>query len=207
MATSSSVDGGGGITTFFVLDGDYTAILAAIGEEGLRAAVVQALVSAGITNAAHFRYLFRAGSIVVSVTAPEAAATQIDNAVSNGNVLVMVNNQALKAQSQAVDEPVDSSSDDDLSSGAIAGIAVGAVVALALVILVVMRVTSSNDRGSSEIDEAASPQVIVSDMDGYVFDVDTAMSDHTAVWDSEQPGLYLDHSKTVGDPHMGTTEI
>lgn len=196
-----------GITTIFVLDADYTVTLAAVGQSGLRAAIVQALVSAGVTHAARFRYSFRAGSIVVSVTASEAAATQIAEAVTDGSVIVMVNNQALQAQAQAVDEPIDNSSDEGLSSGAIAGIAIAAVVASALVIIVALRVASSSDRGSYEIDEAANPQAIVTCVDGRVFDVDTAMNARTAVWDSEKPRLYLDHSKTLGNPRMGGTEI
>lgn len=130
---------------------------------------------------------------------------QIKEAISSGNVHVMVNDQALQAQSQ-----VDNSNDDGLSSGAIVGIAIGAVVASALVIIVAMRVASSKDNKSYEIDEAASPQVIITCMDGRVFDVDTVMNDHThaAVQNSEPPQLYLNHSRTLSNQGMGRgTEV
>ena len=135
-----------------MLDTDYDALIAAVGVAGLRRAVIEALIAAGIENAASFRYRFSRGSVVVTVIGPSGQVGAVGSAVMSGNLMVMVNNQTIAAQ------PADSTSpnnnnggdddDDSISSGAVVGIVIAVIVAVLLVAVVVSYALRSRDKGS-----------------------------------------------------------
>lgn len=176
-----------------MLAGDYNALVAAVGKQGIIDGVLRSLRN--VTNTDDLTVDVRPGSILVTVFGPTASLDSINTAVASGNFTVEVNGQTLQA-STFVASPADSGDDDDLSDGAIVGIFFGVLAGVVLLVgVVVWRYKATRERGSYEVDEAAHADTIVTEVDNYV----PTVSDN--MWDTEKP-VYLLNMNV--NPRMGT---
>lgn len=158
-----------------------------MGEDGVITAIRQSLIDQGVPGAATADIEIRRGSVVVTVTGDPDSISAINDALNNNNLTITINGQTYLA-SIYTGSSAGSSSDDDLSGGALAGIVIGVLAGVILVLLVIVLVVRhyQNERGSYEVDEAAHADTIVTDIDNYV----PTLSD--AMWDHEKPVVLLE---------------